>query len=298
MVKGLDNGYAFTKDNERRIFPSAFSYTDKMISGSRKIVIDGKDYYVGTGNMTAEVDKVGSELNKACTLLNLAMSGAKEYYLVVGLPIGSYKAQCDKFRETILSYNKSRVEFCDTEYKFTINDVLVFPQGAASVFTIGKIDNCIIVDVGGLTIDVAYITCSNGFPQIQKHSTSYNGMRKLYTDIIGQINIKFGLRLDTFEAERILQNGLVIKGVTQDLRFLQPKILEFIEPTIEELKLYYPTDTTPIYLSGGGGNYLFSGFERLLGTPVSVIKDAQFANALGYYTVGLNKYQKYLKQVG
>lgn len=298
MVKGLDNGYSFTKDNERRIFPSAFSYTDRMISGSRKLIIDGKDYYVGVGNMTADVDKVASELNKACTLLNLAITGAKEYYLVVGLPIGSYKAQCDKFRETILGYNRHKVEYCDMEMKFEIKDVLVFPQGAAAVFTIGKIDNCIIVDIGGLTVDVAYITCNNGFPAIQKQNTWYNGMRKLYTDIISQINLKFGLKLDTFEAERILQKGLVVKGVTQDLRFLQPKILEFIEPIIDELKLYYPTETTPIFLSGGGATYLFSAFERLLSTPVSVLKDAQFANALGYYTVGLNKYQKYLKQVG
>lgn len=297
MIKGLDNGYSFTKDNERRIFPSAFSNTDKMISGSRKIIIDGRDYYVGVGAMTAEVDKVSSELNKACTLMNLALTGAREYYLVVGLPIAHYKSQNEKFKETILSYNKSRVEFMGEEYKFTINDVLVFPQGAAAIFTMSKIDNCIIIDIGGLTIDVAYITCINGMPVIQKQNTWYSGMRKLYTDIVGQINLKFGLRLETNEAERILQKGLVVKGVEQDLRFLQPRILEFIDPVIEELKLYYPTDTNPIFLSGGGAGYLHSSFERYLGT-ITTLKDAQFVNALGYYAVGLNKFGKYIKNVG
>lgn len=297
MIKGLDNGYSFTKDNERRIFQSAFSYTDKMISGSRKIVIDGKDYFVGVGSMTAEVDKVSSELNKACTLMNLALTGAQEYYLVVGLPIAHYKAQNEKFRETILGYNRCKVELLGEELKFTIKDVMVFPQGAAAVFTMSKIDSCIIIDIGGLTIDVAYISCINGMPVIQKQNTWYSGMRKLYTDIIGQINLKFGQKLDTYEAERILQRGLTIKGVEQDLRFLQPKILEFIEPLLDELKLYYPTDTTPIYLCGGGAGYLHGAFERCLGT-VTALKDAQFANALGYYAVGLNKFGKYIKNVG
>lgn len=297
MIKGLDNGYAYTKDNERRIFQSAFSYTDKMISGSRKIVIDGRDYYVGVGSMTADVDKVSSELNKACTLMNLALTGAQEYYLVVGLPIAHYKSQQEKFKETVLGYNKCKVEFMGEELKFTIKDVLVFPQGAAAVFTMSKIDNCIIIDVGGLTVDVAYISCLNGMPTIQRQNTWYNGMRKLYTDIIGQINLKFGLRLETFEAEKILQKGLPLKGVDQDLRFLQPKIVEFIEPLIDELKLYYPTETTPIYLCGGGACYLLGALERYLGS-VTLLKDAQFANALGYYAVGLNKFGKYVKNEG
>lgn len=297
MIKGLDNGYAFTKDNERRCFPSAFSYTDKMISGSQKIIIDGKDYYVGVGSMTADVDKINSEVNKACTLMNLAITGAKEYYLVVGLPIGHYKTQHEKFRETILNYNKCKVEYLDEELKFTIHDVLVFPQGAAALFTMQKIENCIIIDIGGLTIDVAYITCANGSPIIQKQNTWYNGMRKLYTDIIAQINLKYGLRLETSEAERILQKGLIVKGVEADLRFLQPKILEFIEPIIDELKLYYPTETNPIYLCGGGAGYLYGAFERHLGI-VNMLKDAQYANAIGYYLIGLNKFGRYLKNVG
>jgi plasmid segregation protein ParM len=297
MIKGLDNGYAFTKDNERRCFPSAFSYTDKMISGSQKIVIDGKDYYVGVGSMTADVDKVNSEVNKACTLMNLAITGAKEYFIVAGLPIGHYKQQHEKLRETILSYNKCKVEYLGEELKLNISDVLIFPQGAAALFTMPKVDNCIIIDIGGLTIDVAYITCTNGSPIIQKQNTWYNGIRKLYTDIVAQINLKYGLRLETSEAERILQKGLIIKGVEQDLRFLQPKILELVEPIIDELKLYYPTETNPIYLCGGGAGYLCGAFERSLGT-MNIMKDAQFANAIGYYAVGLNKFGRYLRNVG
>ncbi|MDU6263740.1 MAG: ParM/StbA family protein [Anaerocolumna aminovalerica] len=297
MVKGLDNGYAYTKDNERRCFLSAFSYTDKMISGSQKIIIDGRDYYVGVGNMTADVDKINSEVNKACTLMNLAITGAKEYYLVAGLPIGHYKLQHEKFRETILGYNKCRVEYLGEELKFTIKDVLVFPQGAAALFTMQRIDNCIIIDIGGLTIDVAYITCANGSPSIQKQNTWYNGMRKLYTDIMAQINLKYGLKLETSEAERILQKGLIIKGVEQDLRFLQLKILEFIDPVVEELKLYYPTETNPIYICGGGAIYLCGAFEKLIGN-ITLMKDSQFANAIGYYLVGLNKFGKYLRNVG
>lgn len=52
MIKGLNNGYLYTKDNEKNIFPSAFSTEDKVVSNTIPIVIDSKQYYTGIGKST------------------------------------------------------------------------------------------------------------------------------------------------------------------------------------------------------------------------------------------------------
>lgn len=295
MVKGLDNGYAFTKDNEKRIFKSAFSYTDRMVTGSKHITIDGKDYYVGVGQMTSEVDKTDAEINKACTLMNLVMTGETDYYLVVGLPIGQFKAQNDKFKDIVLGYNKSKVEYRGNEINFKIHDVTVFPQGAGALYSLRRFTgDYLIVDIGGLTIDVALIQMNYGSPNIEKSDTWYKGIRTLYSSIIEQVNLKYGLRLETKEAERILLNGLRIKGIEQSLEFLQPTLQDYLEPIIEDLRLNYPCDTTPIYLCGGGATLLCRAFKKRF-YDVSIMEDNQFANAIGYYNVGIMKYNKYIE---
>ena len=45
MIKGLDHGYMYTKDNDLNIFKSAFTTEDKAISGAIPITIDGKQHY-------------------------------------------------------------------------------------------------------------------------------------------------------------------------------------------------------------------------------------------------------------
>lgn len=295
MIKGLDNGYAFTKDNEKRIFKSAFSYTDKMVTGSKHITIDNKDYYVGIGQMTSEVDKTDAEINKACTLMNLIVSGDLDYYLVVGLPIGQFKAQNEKMKNTVLNYNNCHIEYKGNERKITIHDVTVFPQGAAALYSLRRLTgDYLIVDIGGLTIDVALIQMNYGNPHIEKCDTWYKGMRILYSSIIEQINLKYGLRLEPKEAERILLNGLRIKGTEQNLDFLQPTLQDYLEPIIDDLKLNYPTETTPIYLCGGGSTLLYKAFKKRF-YEVVLMEDGQFANAIGYYNVGLTKYEKYME---
>lgn len=111
MIKGLDNGYLYTKDNELNIFPSAFSVEDKVVSNAISITIDNKQYYTGIGKSTVELDKTNLEITKICILTNLAMSNDKEFYLVVGLPVGQYKEQKDKFKEIILNYNHCIIEY-------------------------------------------------------------------------------------------------------------------------------------------------------------------------------------------
>ena len=45
IVKGLDNGFLYTKDNQHRIFKSAYSTTDSSLLDGKKIEINGEIYY-------------------------------------------------------------------------------------------------------------------------------------------------------------------------------------------------------------------------------------------------------------
>lgn len=127
MIKGLDNGYLYTKDNEKNIFPSAFSTEDKVVSNAIPIIIDGKQYYTGIGKSTVELDKTNLEITKVCTLTNLAMSNDKEFYLIVGLPVGQYKDQKDRFKEIILNYNRCIIEYQNrnTQFYITYDNIIV-----------------------------------------------------------------------------------------------------------------------------------------------------------------------------
>jgi plasmid segregation protein ParM len=292
--KGLDTGYRFTKDNEHRIFASAYSTNDRTITGANKITINGKDRYVGVGAMTSDVDKIDTELNEACVINNLAMTGEYEYCLTVGLPIGQFKAQKDKFKERILDYNKCDVIYNDKEFDVKIKDVFVFPQGAAALYSIPRNNSDkIIIDIGGLTFDIAYVETILNNPSITKSDTWYKGMRTLYSGIIQEVNLKFGLRLEISEAEKILLKGLRINGVEQSLDFLQPTLCNYLDPIADEIRMNYPTETTQIYICGGGARILYNALARRF-KQVILIPDCQFANALGYYELGARAFAKYL----
>lgn len=294
-IKGLDNGYLYTKDNEKRIFKSCFTKDITETNSKTIITIDGIQYCVGSGRTTVDINKVESDTNKVCTLMNLALTGNDSYYLVVGLPVGQFKTQKDALRNEILTYNKSEVLYKDRPFKFTIEDVCVFPQGVASLINENNLTDgdFILVDIGGLTIDVAYVEFTNGNPTLHKYNTWFDGMQKLYSDIIAAVNNKYNMTLSNDYAEKIFLNGLKVDGEKQDISFLDDIKEEFLLSTIKELNLGYPIRTTPIYVTGGGGKILYSTITNHFKSTL-LLQDPQFSNAMGYHKIGLIKYKKYI----
>lgn len=289
-VKGLDNGYLYTKDNDMRIFRSAYVKSGVAMGSSAFISIDGVDYTVGAGEKSVSFDKTDSEINKVCTLANLAMTGSDEYNLVVGLPISQYKSQRDKFKKMILSYNGSYVVYKGEEMRIKINDVLVFPQGIGALLSLNELkgDN-IIFDIGGLTIDIAYIEMVCGNPVLHKFDTWTEGIQKMYAKIINQVNDKYNLTLPVNYAEKILIDDLLIDGVIQPKDFLLPILSQYLEPIFLEFQLNYPSKNTKIHLCGGSATVIKDLFMKRF-PNASLMNNSQFANAIGYYKVGCQKF--------
>lgn len=290
MIKGLDNGYKFTKDNALNIFKSAYSEVNTSVVGAYEIEIDGKNYYVGVGEGTVDVDKIESNTNKICTLTDLCLSNEDHFKLVVGLPIRQYNESKDRFAETIRSYSKSHVIFGGKERKIHIDDVYVFPQGAAAHYASDcKQGDYILVDIGGLTIDAAYIEQNGLKAKVMKCDTWYKGMLTLFSNVIDVVNAKYGTTSDPEYAERILTTGLRIFGEKQSLEFLTPTLKAYIDPIVQELKVAYPFKTAPIYLCGGGATLLHPVFSKHF-PDCKVFDNPQFANAIGMHRIGLAKW--------
>jgi len=299
-IKGLDNGYLYTKsisDNEHMIFKSAYSTLDKVISGTAYVNIDGKDYYIGAGKTITQVDKTDHEINKVCTLTNLALSGNNDYSLVVGLPIGQYKLQKDKFIKMIISYNNSEIIFKGSSMNINIKDVTVYPQGAGALYSMTQVNgDYILFDIGGLTIDVALIEMMFGSPSIQKYDTWYKGIVTQYSSIIEQVNMRYNLTLEPKYAEKILTNGLIIDGEKKDISFIQIILEKYLDDLFTDFRINYPSKTTTIYLCGGGASLLFDLFKKYFPQTI-LMQDCQFANATGFYRIGQQKYYKYISAV-
>lgn len=286
MIKGLDTGYMYTKDNNLNIFRSSYSEVNTSVTGAIKITIDGRTYYTGIGNTTVDVNKVHSDVTKVCTLTNLAMSEESVFQLVMGLPIKQYQEYKDSFIETILSYNNCEVIFRDKQRQIMIKDVRIFPQGAAAYYALNPTDSdYIIVDIGGLTIDVAYIEQIKGQPCVRKADTWYKGMLTLFSDVIEQVNNRYETTLDTEYAEKVLTKGLTVNGEKQDLSFLTPALKNYFNPILNELRINYPSKTTPLYLCGGGANLLYPILKQSF-VDCTLINNGQFSNAIGYYKIG------------
>ena len=290
MIKGLDNGYSHTKDNTGTIFRSA--YTKEAVSIGKKLVIDGVTYQVGSGAMTAEVDKTNSEINKVCTIYNLVLTGAQDVILSVGLPVAQYTEQKKRLRDAILGYNECTVYYDNKRVPIKINDVMVSPQGIAALYSTRTefSGECIVIDIGGLTIDNSLIEFTQSGSKILVHDTWYNGMRTLYSDIIATVNNQFNLRLENIYAETIIKQGyLKVKGIAYKLDFLKTILQNYIDQLYSEITLKYHTETTPIYLVGGGAQLLKDPFTRRFG-DVTMIGNPQFANAIGYHNIAYMKY--------
>lgn len=292
IIKGIDNGYGFTKDSDFNIFKSAYLSTEPLtLSNPYKLNVNGQNYWIGEGDSTVEIDKIDSMLNKICTLNCLALTEGNEFNLVVGLPISQYKIDKEKFRDIVMGYNNSEIKLNEQSAKtIKINNVFVYAQGLASLYSSNINHSVIIVDVGSRTVDVAYLEYNKGCFNIMQYNTYYCGCLPLYSKLTDAINTHYKLTLKSNQGEKLLREGLKIFGEQQNIDNIRVQVLKnHFEELLIDLKLNYPSQTIPFILTGGGSDILFNAFKSRF-NDVTIMKNNQFSNALGYYEIGKAKF--------
>lgn len=286
-IIGIDLGYDYTKTSDYLLFASRCTESQPLLGG-KKLKIDGNTYYIGEGRGTVELNKIESDVTKACLFYALGKSqlGNEGIKIVTGLPIGHFQTQQDELKHMILN-NRYKTICVDgeTEKRIYIDDVKIYPQGAGALFGQQIYSSVIIIDIGGRTVDIAYFTYQDGARNLVKSGTLFCGMLSLYDTIISVVNSKFGLSLDSSFARYILSNGLQVNGIEQDITFIKPILAEHIESICENVRVNYPANATPIYLCGGGAAALFPAFQKKF-PNVKMLNNSQFANAIGFKKVG------------
>jgi plasmid segregation protein ParM len=286
MIVGVDPGFSRLKDSQLRIFRSLISTDEMEMTKAAKVEIDGKTYYVGAGIGNMDLLKFQSEISKVLLLADLYYLGGSAYQIVTGLPIAQYPEQKDAYKKFIMGFRSSKVN----GKIITIEDVTICPQGVGALYSSKINHDCIIVDVGGRTVDIGLFEYVDGKYYLRKSNTLYAAMEGLYSDIINYVNKKYNLSLESWQGESILRNGLSVDGVKQDESFLKSIIKAHFAPVCEELQLkQYPFRTVEMLLCGGGAGTIMDCIKEFA-PAVSIMPNSQFANAIGFQVMGRSIY--------
>ena len=275
-IVGIDVGYSFTKTSTGMIFPSKITTAEPMLGYTRTLKRNNTLYYVGTGIGTVSMNKCYEDLTSTLTMYAIcgAVEGTKAR-VVVGLPVGHFKAQRDALRSAVMGLSGT-VEWNGQCRTITIEDAAVYPQGLLPVD-----DDYISVDIGYCTDDKVYI--ENG--EVKYAKTTYYGMQPLYSRIMDAINQRYESKLDDDYAHIVLNKGLVVAGKRQDTSFLRPIIRAHAECIAQEIRKSTPSKMVPIYITGGGGAVMFGAIKELL-PEAQLWENGQFSNAEMYQMVG------------
>lgn len=162
-VIGIDHGYKNIR-TAHCIFPTAISEIETVPDDKEGILeYNGKVYTIdGKKVLSVAVhDKSTSEEFYLLTLVALAKELSYRHrrkvnvYIGAGLPVRWFDAQQESFRSMLMQHRQLHFTFEGTAYDVTILDAKIFKQGAAAyIFAAGDNSNCLIIDIGGETIDI------------------------------------------------------------------------------------------------------------------------------------------------
>lgn len=280
MILGIDVGNCATKVHPNINFKSSVETTENILGNKYKLEIQDKELYIGENNLETFFNK--ADKNNFIPLMITAIllaSNDVDNKIVVGLPVGQHKENKEKLKERILNYNYNNLKLNGVERKLRITACEVYPESLATYYLISE--DCIIVDIGGRSTDICYI--SSG--KLIKYSTLALGTLNIYSEISKYINNKYALNTDLDYAEKIINQGYFkISGVSIDISFIKTILKNNFEIINRELELNYPIRIERLVLTGGGGKIFELPFKKRYKTEL--IKKYIFSNSIGFKKVG------------
>ncbi|MBM7836454.1 ParM/StbA family protein [Clostridium sardiniense] len=293
MRLGIDVGYSHTKvigENVEFTFKSTIEEGALDIGNSIRVDFDGKTYTVGEQNglYATEINKMHSLNFKIClyTAIAKAMKNktTEEIQLVTGLPAQYYQAQKEDLIKE-LQGKKITITLNDEPKRFTITDVIVFPQSAGVLLLEPnklKGDVCVI-DIGGFTVDVSYFNNK----KLRKLHTLELGMNVLANTLVQKIKAEYGVSYDVLKADDILDtNEIVRNGKAINIETLIDEVLEshtrLIENRLKGLQEYNLSK----HIFVGGGALRLAKF-----LDIEIDTDTVYTNAKAYYKIGCEKFE-------
>lgn len=300
MIIGVDNGYTYTKTSTGIIFPSIVSKADEegmdINEGKLEVEYEGKKYMVGDSaklgeyTFAVDLDKTDHENTMVCILTALAMSmkrNVEEFQVITGLPVGLYAKQKEALKEKLMHKGHLKIKLNGVQKYMKITKGDVFPQSAAIFYSVKtKGESVLVIDAGGLTIDVSLFEMISGKYKLTKYRTYPQGTLKLYSKIIKKINTEYEMDHKVLDAENIIKNGLCIYGQKQNCSFINDMINVYVSDFMNDIKLDFNLKSAGQVPLGGGGSILLQEYMKKHIPHAYLVQNAQFANANMFAEIG------------
>lgn len=286
MKRGIDVGnYSlkeFINDKTFTIIKSLVAANENLLGSKLKLEYNNKTYFIGEGNFETEINKAGKENFLPLLLTGLALNSADPIQQVIcGLPINQYKANKDALKEEILSNRMYNIKLNDKPKKIIIDKLEIYPEGAGAYYSLETKEDVIIIDIGGLTTNIAYVV--NG--DLKAYSTVIVGTLKIYKEIADRLNSLYTLNFDIQRAEKTIDKGyLNVDGEMADLSFTKEILKANFAQINEDLLLKFPARTEKLVLAGGGYKLFEKAFKNRYRNSY-VADNPVFANSIGFRKV-------------
>ena len=293
MNIGIDHGYYAIKTRHCS-FPAGITAYGSQEPYTRRNLLefDGNFYLCGTGRQPLQKDKTQTDSYYLLTLAAIAQElkarcAPPECSITIaaGLPLTSFGRDKEKFTAYLLRPPQPVVfRYEDTEYRVTIEDVRLFPQGYAAVLTEPDLvvdePSLLAMDIGGWTVDLMRI--DNGVPNADTCHSLELGMIRCMDTVREEVRRQTGLTVTDAQIEKLLAGGpcSLNETVRQIVREQGRSYTERLLSAVMEAGFDYKA--LPVIMLGGGAAIVSrqirpcDGLCRLVALPDDKL------NAIGY----------------
>lgn len=298
--------------------------SEKELLESLTLSFEGKKYYLGhnaivnsrNGRLSLRQNKAESEDNKIKFMASLALLTGEdqeyaEFDVVTGLPVLEYKNQKDKLYNMFFNYGQP-FEFSMhygpnvVKKKIKVKNIKVISQGEGAFYDfilsstgtiiperVAMVSGMVmVVDPGYRTTDV--VTMENG-RYIEPLSDQFNkGVNQMHQEILRLIMERLNIKKELKDLDDIVRSGKLFHNMKEyDVsKIIADAAKPFAEDIVENLHTV-SNDTlgsmSRVILTGGGAQIIYPYVKKSLEDTieVSLMENAEFCNASGYYKYGL-----------
>lgn len=265
MNIGIDHGYYAIK-TKHCSFPAGITAYGEQEPYTRQnlLVFEGRHYICGTGRQPIQRDKTASDNYYLLTLAALAQElrtrGAPRecsVTIAAGLPLTGFGRDKEKFRAYLF---RSPQPVCfayeGQEYRITIEDVKLFPQGYTALFTEPELlqdePSLLLMDIGGWTVDLMRI--DHGRPAAETCHSLELGMIRCIDAVREEVRRQTGLSVTDAQIEQMLAGqpcslGDEVRGIVrQQGRTYTERLLSAV------LEAGFDFKAMPVVMLGGGAS--------------------------------------------
>lgn len=314
MLISVDAGKDTTKaciKNEGKFLTESFrsrihDFSDSEVDGandlSKTFIVEfkGNKYLVGDSGTKQEYTTSKTDIvNKLCQYVAITQfitpGEKKEIELVTGCPASIYKNKDlrEEYIENIKDDNNIEITVDDKIYKFSFKDIIVRPEGSGILVLEPewfKDSNVLVFDIGGQNLNVLVfdnfaidpermLTKNYGGITIEQNlinTFESLGIENITNKIIRNAIVRNKLKNNTIEEEKTSE---IIK--TEINKYIESNIIDELEKNGINHELY-----NKVFIGGTSimiKEYLEKYFDDAI--FLSSIKDSQFANSKGFYTM-------------